>query len=321
MPEAAIAVGERRAPSARHVPALDGVRGLAVLLVFVFHYGGGTHSSMRAMRLFGDLNKGGWTGVVLFFVLSGFLITGILWDSFEDAHWWRKFFARRILRIFPLYFLALFLFLLMTIPEGDFHNALRHIWIFAIFLENVPKLADIANNLRSFLDTSHLWSIAVEEQFYLLWPFLLVIQPSRSSAKRLCEVVFIVSAGFRFYLWWFTSQPMHWAPFLVTQAGALAAGGWLALGYRGAEWPRILRAAPVTALIGLVGFVVSGALSNSFQTTGRYMMTFGLPFATLFFAAVVALAMAPGILLRFFNMRWLRWLGGSAMGFIFSTFY
>ncbi len=62
----------------RHLPGLDGLRGLAVLLVFVYHYGGGTHSSVCAVQIFGFLNKGGWVGVTLFFVLSGFLITGIL---------------------------------------------------------------------------------------------------------------------------------------------------------------------------------------------------------------------------------------------------
>ncbi len=78
----------------RHLPGLDGLRGLAVLLVFIYHYGGGTHSSIRAMRLFGLLNKGGWVGVPLFFILSGFHITGILWDSFDDPRWWRNFVIR-----------------------------------------------------------------------------------------------------------------------------------------------------------------------------------------------------------------------------------
>lgn len=297
-----------------HIAALDGVRGLAVLIVFFFHYGGGTHSSLRAMRLFGLINKGGWSGVVLFFVLSGFLITGILWDSFADPHWWKKFFARRCLRILPLYYLALTLVVLGSVGEGTFQFVLRHIWIPALFLENIPGLARISDSLPSFFATFHLWSIAVEEQFYLLWPLLLFLQPSRRSAKALCAAVFVASAAFRFYMWWFTPQPVLWEHFLLTQAGALAAGAWLALSYRGPEWPTVVRWAPTTAVIGLAGFVAAGLVSHAFETTGRHMMTFGLPFATLLFASLIALAVVPGRVARVFSMAWLRWLGTISYG-------
>jgi peptidoglycan/LPS O-acetylase OafA/YrhL len=64
------------------------------------------------MRIIGFLNKGGWVGVTLFFVLSGFLITGILWDSFDQPQWWRKFYIRRMLRIFPLYYASIALVIL-----------------------------------------------------------------------------------------------------------------------------------------------------------------------------------------------------------------
>ncbi len=106
------------AANSKHFAALDGVRGLAVTLVFLFHYLNGSTSSFLPVRVIGEMNKGNWIGLVLFFVLSGFLITGILWDSFDDPRWWRKFFARRSLRIFPLYFLALLLVVLAAIPFG-----------------------------------------------------------------------------------------------------------------------------------------------------------------------------------------------------------
>ena len=303
-------------PATKHFAALDGVRGMAVLMVFLFHYLNGARSSNVVVHVIGELNRGNWTGVVLFFVLSGFLITGILWDSHSDEHWWRKFFARRSLRIFPLYFLALLLVLLAAIPFGSVRGVLHGIWIPALFLENIPHLAGIAQNLPSPLPTFHFWSIAVEEQFYLIWPFLLAIQKNRAHAKLLCVATFLVSLLFRIYIW--ESYPpevqIGFTAFLLTQAGALAAGGWLAVSYRGDEWPRILRFAPWVGFVGLTGFAICGIQARTFYSTGKNMITLGLPLITLFFAALVAQALTPGVVCRFFSNRVLRWLGVISYG-------
>ncbi len=130
-----------------HIPALDGLRGLAVLMVFVYHYGGGMQSSVRAMRVFGMINKGGWCGVTLFFLLSGFLITGILWDSKGEPHWWRNFYARRTLRIFPLYYGTLVLVMVAAAVVGAFYQAASKIWIPALFLQNFPYLIEQVDHL------------------------------------------------------------------------------------------------------------------------------------------------------------------------------
>src|ERR1700689_176380 len=90
-----------------HIPALDGVRGAAAATVFIYHYGGGARSADFAFHIVGKTIHLGWVGVSLFFVLSGFLITGILLDSMQRPNWRVTFYIRRALRIFPLYYFAL----------------------------------------------------------------------------------------------------------------------------------------------------------------------------------------------------------------------
>src|SRR5437899_11892805 len=96
-------------PSSARLPALDGVRGIAIVLVLL-HQFNRVAATDGASRWVGHLLDFGWVGVQLFFVLSGFLITGILLDTRESPGYFRAFFARRVLRIFPLYFGALVLF-------------------------------------------------------------------------------------------------------------------------------------------------------------------------------------------------------------------
>ena len=266
------------------------------------------------MQLVGAVNKGGWSGVVLFFVLSGFLITGILCDSFGDPHWWRNFFVRRVLRILPLYYLALLLLLLGAIPRNTVAAVGSRVWIPLLFLENMPHLGQISDNLPSAVPVFHLWSIAVEEQFYLLWPFLLVLQRSRRRAQWVCVLLFAASAGFRFYLAGDAARAAAWEHSLPTQAGALALGGFLALSARGPEWPKVLRAAPLAVIAGLLGFGLSGGISGSMQTSGRFMMTFGLPLITIAFAGLIALATHGGVVSWVFSVGWLRWLGTISYG-------
>ena len=145
----------------RSFPQLDGLRALAVILVFLHHW------SLHESGL-------GIIGVQLFFVISGFLITGILLNLRDaiDArqttvtHSLRQFYARRFLRIFPLYYACLILFVVLDRFE---------------IRETAPWYFLYLSNVRFFLlgtfegPLSHFWTLAVEEQFYLAWPFLVLL--------------------------------------------------------------------------------------------------------------------------------------------------
>jgi peptidoglycan/LPS O-acetylase OafA/YrhL len=173
-----------------HIPALDGIRGIAIIAVMVFHFFlfGGLSPQNKIDGIFYAVAKMGWAGVDLFFVLSGFLITGILHDSRGNDGFFRIFYARRFFRIFPLYYGALVLFLVVLPLSGAAWKA----------LETGPKeqfwLWAYVTNIRIALDNDwgrvpkaliHFWSLAVEEQFYLAWPFL-VYFASRRVVLRLC---------------------------------------------------------------------------------------------------------------------------------------
>ena len=166
-----------------HLPALDGVRGLAILAVLLFHFGtppnpqGPLDAAITWLFAYGAL------GVDLFFVLSGFLITGILYDSRNDPAYFRNFYMRRVLRIFPLYYAVLVIVFLVVpaIPalQGSEIAGLRSqqawAWLYGVNI----YLAIHGGWVLSYL--THFWSLAVEEQFYLVWPLLVWALAARPS--------------------------------------------------------------------------------------------------------------------------------------------
>jgi peptidoglycan/LPS O-acetylase OafA/YrhL len=163
------------------VPALDGVRGLAILAVLLFHFLAPVNPQGPLDNTITWLFSYGALGVDLFFVLSGFLITGILYDSRADPAYFRNFYMRRVLRIFPLYYgvLALVFFVVPMIPPlrgseiASLQNYQAWAWLYGV---NVYLAIHGAWGL-SYLE--HFWSLAVEEQFYLVWPLLVWLLAAR----------------------------------------------------------------------------------------------------------------------------------------------
>jgi len=169
------ATRQPRSAFSGHLPALDGVRGLAILGVLLFHFVAPVNPKGPVDGAITWLFAYGALGVDLFFLLSGFLITGILYDSRTEPSYFRNFYMRRVLRIFPLYYGVLIIVFLVipAIPalRGSEIAGLRSHQAWA-WLYGVNIYLAIHNGwVLPYIE--HFWSLAIEEQFYLVWPLVI----------------------------------------------------------------------------------------------------------------------------------------------------
>lgn len=179
----------------KRIPQLDAVRGLAILIVMVHNI------SMKYLFFHSDRVFGaGWMGVDLFFVLSGFLITGILLDTKESAGYFKNFYVRRCLRIWPLYYSLLFFMFVVVrfLNPAEYHAALQQSspwWAFPLYLQNF--LLPVSTEAAGPLGVT--WSLAIEEQFYLVWPIVVRFCTPR-QLRRIALAELCISPALRYYL-------------------------------------------------------------------------------------------------------------------------
>jgi peptidoglycan/LPS O-acetylase OafA/YrhL len=232
-----------------HVRALDAIRGLAILAVLLFRFGGGSTGYASAGTAVVPLIDIGQRGVDLFFVLSGFLITGILFDSKSKSGYFLNFYARRTVRIFPLYYAVLFVSLIVWPALVGYTTELQPAQ------DNAPWLWLYgANVLQSWRGEwclgylNHFWSLAVEEHFYLVWPAVIYCL-SRQNAMGTCGVLFVVASLGRVV--WLALRGNDVAPevFTLFRMDGLVAGAWLALAARSAGGLRRFAAPAKVALV------------------------------------------------------------------------
>ncbi len=174
----------------QHIPALDGFRGLAAILVVVFH-------------IFEFLSKYlffGWIGLEMFFVLSGYLITDILIKTVGRKNYLRNFYMRRILRIFPLYYLCLLIFLvifpLLDIELGLKYYTDNQVWLWTYMQNWLYIFKNPSSNTLN-----HLWSMAVEEHFYILWPLVILLLRKPKYLLIFLFTLFALVVGLRIWVW------------------------------------------------------------------------------------------------------------------------
>jgi len=203
----------------KYYKELDGVRGLAAIMVMLFHYINGLSYSSSFFQSIKKLTFLGQTGVSLFFVLSGFLITRILIKQKDKSYYFKYFYYRRALRIFPLYFLFLFIYFIITGVLTHSFN-LNNIFYYVVYIQNFAMTFQ-----WNISGPEHLWSLAVEEHFYIFWPFIIFLVSSKYLSKFVVAMI-ILSISVRVFL---LQQNLETFYFTFSRLDELSFGCLLAL--------------------------------------------------------------------------------------------
>jgi peptidoglycan/LPS O-acetylase OafA/YrhL len=312
--------GERRG----HDTALDGIRGLAILLVLLFHWGIPVPASSRLYPFSSAVVSCGWMGVDLFFALSGFLITGILVDSMDAEHRVRNFYVRRFLRIFPLYYGVL---LVVFIISLYLHSAWdKKFILLLLYLQNTGLW--VRQDQFSFahgFDFGVYWSLAVEEQFYLLWPMVVFLVRDRRKLLWIALSASLAAPVLRTWLYFAGSSRLNiycWTP---CRMDALLIGGALALALRSAEFDsdlnrKVLRWAPwgMAGCFSMLAVLMS-VNHNLYWTQSGFIQTIGLTIIALGASSIIAWTQRPECG-EIFRVRWLRFFGRYSYG-IYILFF
>ena len=300
----------------KRLPELDGIRGCAILLVLVWHYvqnqlrpevGSGLAYVKQALGFT-------WSGVDLFFVLSGFLIAGILMDQRGTPHYFRTFYVRRVCRIFPLYYLNLGIFLVMLswqpVHTGVFGLLFGGgevpLWSYFTFTQNI--FMGVHNSAGpGWLAVT--WSLAVEEQFYLFLPLIVWYVP-----REKLPLVFLWIAGTAVFL---RASMTGLSAYINTpwRADSLMAGALLAYLVRMPyflENARKYRTLMLTVLVVSAVGLMLAAINGKLQLGGTFThLSLALVYTLLI---LLALVNQGGILSRLLRNRGLIWLGGISYG-------
>lgn len=305
------------------IPGLDGLRAIAFLLVLIFHTGNGDF---------------GWAGVQLFFVLSGFLLTGILLrmkDSLPAQQYFYRFYGRRFLRIFPLYFFYLILLMVAVwqrysiswellrneigVVQPQVHYAYLYIYDFfraSGYYESTRFLA-------------HLWSLSVEEQFYVFWPLVLFFTPKEKLRKLF---LFIIALGpiLRLFLYLmysnhFLTPPkndpfsaVYFLPF--SHVDAFAIGAYISCFQLPNPHKQLAFLASVVPLVGFItqyistGRIQLDTLGYEFTLFSAYKVVWGFSLLNYFFALLIYSVANTRLFMPFLDHFTLRYLGRISYG-------
>jgi peptidoglycan/LPS O-acetylase OafA/YrhL len=305
-------MGQRDMGDSTRIRQLDGVRGVAIVMVLAWHYlacqevsqgmlPAGVAASLSLM----------WSGVDLFFVLSGFLIAGILLDNRGAANYFRVFYARRTCRILPLYFLVLLAYLALVAAGAQEGYSLRFLfddplpaWSFATFTQNIVMGLEGHYGQR-FLGAT--WSLAVEEQFYLFVPLLVYALP-----RRVLPAVLVGLIGLAPLLRW-ASPGLHAFVNTPWRGDSLLAGALLAVLVRWAPFVPAVRR-HVRVVVGLLTALLLGAGVISWRPAA--MGVFNHTWLAALYCVVILLAYVrePATLGRVLGSGLLVWLGRLSYG-------
>ena len=290
----------------QHFMQLDAIRAVAAMAVIVFHEG-----AFNNMPFFGNLGN---NGVAVFFVLSGFLITGILVRVRDDAERQkhgmggvlRAFYARRFLRIFPLYYLVLFLLVLLGV-----HDIRQTIPWHALYLSNI-----LAARAGQYPFPSHFWTLSVEEQFYLAWAPVVLFMPRR-WLKGVAMAMIVIGSVSRLGVYVATSHKVAAVALPTSCVDLLGIGCLLALLWNDGSSSHALRfrLGRIALCVGITLLAVETALELADRGTKLRVMLFTLPVALISFWLVDrATSGFDGLPGRLLSSRPLVYLGTISYG-------
>jgi peptidoglycan/LPS O-acetylase OafA/YrhL len=291
----------------KHIPQLDGIRGLAIILVVSYHYSGNY-----------PVFSFGWCGVDLFFVLSGYLITSRLIDLEKQKNPLLKFYTNRALRILPLYYLTLIIFyagfnLLVRKENMYLFDFYKHNWAgFVLFFQNW-SIIHYDGVKENYLN--HFWSLAIEEQFYLIWPFFLYQFAQKKFFYKLIFIIILLILLTRTFLYIQYPGIDNFKYFFCNtfcRMDSFLTGGCLFLFQKSNKAKQFARFGLAAFFIIIAGIYFTG---NS-NVSNPFISTIGFSLIAIAFAGLIHAASnnSSGIISVLFNYRWLRFTGKISYG-------
>ena len=307
----------------KHYPALDGIRGIAALMIVAHHSSQSYILTSTFDKAYLRATAPLWFGVDLFFVLSGFLITNILLDTRESPNYFKTFYGRRFVRIFPLYYTYLaILFIILPWFGVKLNSYLEQgqIWQWTY----TSNIYDAFHNWQD-VNINHFWTLAIEEQFYLVWP-LVVFYASTKSLKKGVIAVFLALPLLRWGCLSLGLSVMFIYTFTLCHIDGLVIGALISIAFHSGLKERLtspqLRS-KIKALDWIItGAVIAFALVYCFVLTNdQFIFVFkfwspfgqeiGLTLVSIFLGYVVlhAVSSVPNTLQRVMSLKYLRAIG------------
>jgi peptidoglycan/LPS O-acetylase OafA/YrhL len=276
----------------KHKLELDGIRGIAILGVLITHSWAYIEPAPANEPLLVVMSFGQW-GVDLFFALSGFLITGILLETKHATNYFRSFYARRALRIWPLYYTVLpVLFLAAAaFPWVAANMPVRAEWIgYMFYAQNIPMFWANGFNAAPHM-IGHFWSLAVEEQFYFVWPCLIFFL-SEAAVLWLCAAGFLLALPLRIYLYQHVFGS-SWALMIVTPSrmdGLLIGSACAVLARNAGLFPARFIVATAAVGFAILAWIAGLHSPGEFIGSGQYMRTFGVTAVALLSGSLIGIS-------------------------------
>lgn len=284
--------------SKQHYPSLDGLRGVAVLSVVFFH----------VLKF-----RQGWMGVDLFFVLSGFLITSILLDTRSKPGYFRNFYIKRVLRIFPLYYGVLLVYFAPILFKNGWIAVSTSLPYF-LYIQNIIFTVHNSWPVDILASLNHFWSLAIEEQFYLFFPFVVFV-----VNKKYLPIAFLTGILISFVcrlVFYYNHLEVGGYVFTFCRMDSLLIGSLAAAYVRRFKYIRL-----EWVLMATLSFISLVLMASDF--TDPVFLTIGFTINAIFFVTLLLLSVSTIPVWRvIFGNRWLRHFGKYSYGlYVFHHIY